>query len=311
MVVHSSDQNDVTNSNTCRVYGGVGTCTNCIFGNEGLSSAVTSSSTALYFDGKVCSTDASFSTSDSVLLYSAKLTTYIHDPNVQIFLSPQMLPVSFQCKYKQSIDGLPISMGSMILDKPEKDGATKVNNADISSLTITPSVTVQQSDGSFADVSGDVILGSKVKVTFKSSANTQSIHIGNCIAGDKATSPVNKISLVANDCFQSDTTGPLSFIKPTNGGSTCGDVCQTELIMNQFAFVDPSSADAENPDLVFHMTCSIELGEAACTPDGRRRRQADKDYQMIEVSYSVNGTHFHIDEGVVHVLETFKLKLWL
>ena len=74
--------------------------------------------------------------------------------------------------------------------------------------------------------------------------------------------------------------------------------------MNQFAFIDPDSTDEENPDLVFHMTCSIEVGDAACNPSDRKRRQADKDYQMIDVSYSVNGTHFHIDEGVVHALES-------
>ena len=155
------------------------------------------------------------------------------------------------------------------------------------------------------NVGDNVILGSKVKVTFKSSADTLKIHIGSCVAGDKATSPVNKISLVTADCFQKSTTGALSFIQPTSGGSTCTDVCQTEMVMNQFAFIDPKSTDNENPDLVFHMTCSIEVGDAACSSgSGRRRRQADKDYQMIDVSYSVNGTHFHIDEGVVHVLES-------
>ena len=77
------------------------------------------------------------------------------------------------------------------------------------------------------------------------------------------------------------------------------------MTMNQFAFIDPNSSDKENPGLVFHMTCSIEVGEAAACPTvGRKRRQADKDYQMIDVSYSVNGTHFHIDEGVVHALES-------
>ena len=71
--------------------------------------------------------------------------------------------------------------------------------------------------------------------------------------------------------------------------------------MNQFAFIDPNSNNNKNLSLVFHMTCSIEVGGAACT-DGRRRRQANyKDYQKVEVSYSVNGTHFHVDEGVFHV----------
>ena len=55
-----------------------------------------------------------------------------------------------------------------------------------------------------------------------------------------------------------------------------------------------------------NFTCySVEFGDAACTPHARRRRHADyQDFQKIEVSYSVNGTHFHIDEGVVLVLES-------
>ena len=300
LVVYASEENDVSDSNTCKSYTGSETGSNHIYGNADLSSAVTTTSSSLFFDGKVCSSDASFSDSDSVLLYTAKLATYVHNPSVTMLFNTAMLAVNFQCKYKQSVDG-EIPIGSMILDKPKNDGETKVDDADISSLTITPIVSVEQLDGTFKEVTDNVILGEKVKLTFKSSADTLNIHIGSCIAGDKATNPTNSLPLVDQDCFKTSTSGALSFVEPTDGGSTCDDVCQTEMTMNQFAFIDPSSSDDQNPDLVFHMTCSIEVGEPTC--NSRKRRQTDET-QVVEFSYSVNATQFTIDEGVVHALES-------
>ena len=105
LVVHAKEENDVAPSNTCKAYGGTGTCSNCIFGDAELKAAVTPLSTALYFDGKVCSANPKYSTTDNVLLYTAKLTTYIHDSSVNMLFNPAMLPVNFQCKYKQSVNG--------------------------------------------------------------------------------------------------------------------------------------------------------------------------------------------------------------
>ena len=301
LVVHASDVNDVTTENTCKAYTGTESGDNFIFSNAALKAAVDIDSTNLFFDGKVCSKDPAYESADSALVYKAKLTTYIHNPSVDILFQPAMLAVDFQCKYKQTVDG-PVVIDELVLDKPKKDSETKVAEADISSITITPSVSVEQLDGSFSAVTGDVILGSKVKVTFTSSAGTMDIHIGSCVAGDAADSPTNSIDLINADCFLESDNGALSFIKPTSAGSTCGTFCQTAMTMNQFAFIDPNSANNENPNLVFHMKCTIEVGAADCQP-ARRRRQAELS-QVIDVSYSINGTHFTVDEGVVHALES-------
>ena len=301
LVVHASDSNDVTTENTCKAYTGTESGKNLIFSDAALKASVETDSTSLFIDGKVCSTDPAFESTDTALVYKAKLTTYIHDSGVNILFEPAMLAVDFECKYKQTVDG-PVAIDSLILDKPEKDSEIKVAEADISSLVITPSISVEQLDGSFSSVTGDVILGSKVKVTFTSSADTLDIHIGSCVAGDAADSPTNSIDLIEADCFLQSNTGALSFIKPTNAGSFCDTFCQTEMTMNQFAFIDPSSTDNDNPDLVFHMKCTVEVGAADCQP-ARRRRQAEG-FKVIDVSYSINGTHFTVDEGIAHALDS-------
>ena len=301
LVVHASDSNDVTTENTCKAYTGTESGKNLIFSDAALKASVETDSTSLFIDGKVCSTDPVFESTDTALVYKAKLTTYIHDSGVNILFEPAMLAVDFECKYKQTVDG-PVVIDSLILDKPEKDSEIKVAEADISSLVITPSISVEQLDGSFSSVTGDVILGSKVKVTFTSSADTLDIHIGSCVAGDAAESPTNSIDLIEADCFLQSNTGALFFIKPTSAGSTCDTFCQTEMTMNQFAFIDPSFTDNENPDLVFHMRCTVELGAADCQ-QARRRRQAEE-FKVIDVSYSINGSHFTVDEGIAHALDS-------
>ena len=72
------------------------------------------------------------------------------------------------------------------------------------------------------------------------------------------------------------------------------------MTMNQFAFIDPESTNQNSPDLVFHMKCSIEIGQANC--ETRRRRQASES-TIVDVSYTINGTEFEIDDGIVHAME--------
>ena len=314
LVVRAGNQNDVTASNTCKAFTGSESGNNFIYGDEDLTAPVTSTSNSLFFDGNVCSADAMFD--GDILLYTAKLTTYIHDDEVNMLLNPIMTDVDFKCKYKPTV-GVPIAVSSVILDQFEVDGGTKVDDADISSLMIIPTVTVQQQNGSFASVTDSVALGSRVKVTFTSSAKFD-IHIGNCVGQNSQENSTHTLPLVVDDCFVTSNSGALSHINPTSGESVCGadhnSLCQTELIMNQFAFIAPNSKDTSTPDLVFYLTCSIEMGTANCNNslkldfNGRRQRSSNS-RQMIDLSYSVNASAYTVDNGIVHALEVYSSAL--
>ena len=71
LVVRPSNQNDVTTDNTCKVFTGSETGKNFIYGDQDLTAPITSTSTSLYFDGKLCSASALFDNSENILFISS------------------------------------------------------------------------------------------------------------------------------------------------------------------------------------------------------------------------------------------------
>lgn len=131
VVMANTETNDVDAVDTCKAYTGTGTGTNFVYSNDALSEAVADTSSVLYFDGKVCGADAAFQTDDSILLYEAKMGTYIHDDDTDILFDPAMIAVPIKCKYTQSVDGPAVALtNSLVLDDPKKQGTNKVEGAD-------------------------------------------------------------------------------------------------------------------------------------------------------------------------------------
>lgn len=271
----------------------------------------------LYFDGKVCGADAAFQTDSSILLYEAKMGTYIHDDDTDILFDPAMIAVPIKCKYTQSVDGPAVALtNSLVLDDPKKQGTNKVEGADgATTFIVTAAVSIEQADSSFAPLGENesVMLGEKVKVTFTSSATSYDIHVASCVAQDDPATPVNTLALVTDDCFlvPSDASDALSFVEPTSL-ATAPKSGVAEMTMNQFAFIDDDaeSNSESNPALVFHMKCKVEIGAATCAD--RRRRQAmmrdGDDAVVINVTYAIDTHHgngeFEVDDGIVHMVET-------
>jgi len=306
-------ENDVDAGDTCKAFGGTGTGSNFIYGNADLSVKVSESSTELYFDGKVCGADATYDATSKTLVYQAKLGTYIHDDDIQVLFNPAMIAVPITCKYTPSVDGAAIALDSLVLDNPKKSGTTKVEEAaEATAFSVTAAVSIKQPDGSYAplDDADTVMLGEEVKVTFTSSADL-AIHIATCTGQDAVTTPTNTLALVEDDCFLDETSDDaLEYVEPTLDVTTVGASGMTAMTMNQFAFIDAKSASEPNPDLVFHMKCKIEIGDAECG-GRRRRRQAqnedDDDEVFVDVTYAINSTHhdYAVDNGIVHhIVET-------
>ena len=106
---------------------------------------------------------------------------------------------------------------------------------------------------------------------------------------------------------KSTESATLEDINPQEGTTACiGDVCQTELTFNQFAFVDEDSSDLSNPSLLFHMVCEIQLGAADCNRN--RRSNPQKPEQLVSFELNVNGTGEvnKLDNGVLVVLKSLE-----
>merc|ERR1711935_830329 len=256
----------------------------------------------LFFDGKVCGSDAAFDEDSLTLVYEAKLGTYIHNDDTQMLFSPSMVAVPITCKYTPNVDGGGIALASLILDKAEESGVNKVEEAEeATSFGVTAAISIKQEDGTYSPLveGSKVILGEEVKVTFQSSITELAIHVAECIAGDAASEPDNTLSLVTGDCFQSSANGALAKIMPKSLAPPAKGLAA--MTMNQFAFVDD---DSSNPELVFHLKCKVELGASNCK---NNRRQAMTDAgvaDMIDVTYAVMKASNHtdkyeIDNGIV------------
>ena len=317
IVMANTETNDIDAADTCKAYSGTGAGKNFIYSNDALSEAVADASSVLFYDGKICGANAAFQSDSSVLLYEAKMGTYIHDDDTDILFDPAMIAVPIKCKYTQSVEGPVVALDSLVLDDPKKQGTNKVEQADDATIfTVTAAVSIEQADSSFEPLGEGVavMLGEKVKVTFTSSA-TLDIHVASCVAQDDASTPTNTLALVTDDCFlqPADASDALSFVTPTSV-ATAPDSGIAEMTMNQFAFIDEDSEtnSESNPALVFHMMCKIEIGDATCTSD-RRRRQAMRDnydgVAVIDVTYAIDSSHhevgeFEVDQGIVHMVET-------
>merc|ERR1711892_1158435 len=308
LIVMATDESDGEADDTCKAFSGTERGSNYIYGNADLSTKVTKTSDVLYFDGKVCGSDAAFDKDSSTLVYEAKLGTYIHNDDTQMLFSPSMVAVPITCKYTPSVDGGAIALASLILDKAEESGVNKVEEAEeATSFGVTAAISIKQEDGTYSPLveGSKVILGEEVKVTFTSSTTAFAIHVAECVAGDAASEPDNTLALVTGDCFQSSANGALAYVMPTSLAAPSKGLAA--MTMNQFAFVDD---DSTNPDLVFHMKCKVEIGESSCK---NRRRQAITDggvAEMIDVTYSVmkDSNHtdkYEVDDGIiVHFVET-------
>ena len=181
----------------------------------------------------------------------------------------------------------------------------KVEDAAKSSLVITSTIYTKGDAGAWEkhdpDADEDVILGEEVKITFDSSASILPIHIQSCTAQNAKTGATKTLDLVSTDCFQTGTLA-LATINPQEGATACTDVCSTELLFNQFAFV---SGAAANPTLIFHLECDIAVGEADCQS---RKRRDTPEFEKVSFDYSVTADYgdFEVDEledGIVVALE--------
>merc|ERR1711935_70596 len=301
LIVMAIDENDAKSDDTCRAFSGTEKGINHIYGNADLSTKVTKTSNVLFFDGKVCGSDAAFDKDSSTLVYEAKLGTYIHNEDTQMLFSPSMVAVPITCKYTPSVDGGAIALASLVLDNVEKSGMEKVEEAEKGTFSITAAISIKEEDGSYSPlVEGTkVILGEEVKVTFQSSITELAIHVAECIAGDAASEPDNTLSLVTGDCFQSSANGALAKIMPKSLAPPAKGLAA--MTMNQFAFVDD---DSSNPELVFHLKCKVELGASNCKNNRRQAMTDDGVADMIDVTYAVMKASNHtdkyeIDNGIV------------
>ena len=306
LVIFDDNDSAVTDSDTCTAFSTGASGSNYFYSDTDLTAAVDSSSTELYFDGKVCASDATWD--GSSLSYSANFGSYLSGDNDPILYNTEMLATTLTCNYNPDVSK-DIDLDGTQLDSVE-DPKKVQDPTDAGELEITTTVFTQGSSGTYAELAEntDVILGQGVKVAFFSSFDFLNIHVQNCKATDKATGWTNDIDLVVNDCFKSGSAA-LTQISPQAGTTTCnaGVDCQTEILFNQFAFVDPT-ATTTTPTLSFHMECEIAVGEAECA-DGRRRRRQVSETQVETVSfdYEVNITDKPVEEldgGIVVVLES-------
>merc|ERR1711935_761754 len=130
IVMANADDADAEADDSCKAFDNTEQGSNFIYGDPGLSEKVTETSNVLYFDGKVCGANAAFDTGSSTLVYEAKLGTYIHDDDTEMLFNPAMIAVPITCKYAPSVDGGAFALASLVLDKANGSGVTKIEEAE-------------------------------------------------------------------------------------------------------------------------------------------------------------------------------------
>ena len=101
-LVITSVENELENS--CEAYSGSGDSKTKIFGNYDLTEPITSLSTELYFDGKVCAFDAKVN-KNANLVYEANLGT-LFQPDDDIVTYNNMQWTKITCQYSSTVEGL-------------------------------------------------------------------------------------------------------------------------------------------------------------------------------------------------------------
>ena len=166
-------------ANACDTFTGTGKSKAKIFANSELTAPVTTSSTELYFDGKIC---ASSKVDNSNLIYEADLGT-LFEPEDDIVTYRNMQWTKITCKYSSTVEGLglklihfkvlavridktykdTVKIGPIVLDV-EQEGIIK--ESDPVDILVSTSVQVKQSDGSYKQTDDSIVLGAEVKVQF-------------------------------------------------------------------------------------------------------------------------------------------------
>ena len=103
LIVTSAD-NDLANA--CDTFTGTGKSKAKIFANSELTAPVTTSSTELYFDGKIC---ASSKVDNSNLIYEADLGT-LFEPEDDIVTYRNMQWTKITCEYSSTVEGLGLKL---------------------------------------------------------------------------------------------------------------------------------------------------------------------------------------------------------